>query len=88
MRLVMVTFVVGVLAGCHPDPAQQREIVSTAICDCSETLPSKVDACIAQVDPLLPPTVSEDCLNCVYENSQQCTELFAKCIDLCFPNTP
>lgn len=89
MRLVMAWFVVGVLAACNPTPEQEAHDVCQALCDCRETLPSKVNACIEQCVPQVPATLPDECVTCVYTYSQSCGELISQCInDVCQSPTP
>ena len=76
-----------VLTGCfESSPAQNARTVCTAYCDCLVT-PPMVEECI--VDDCVPdiPPVSDECLQCVYMNSQTCSTLFDDCTDLCIQNS-
>ena len=83
MRLVVVS-IVALLGACETPPAQEREAVATALCQCIHATAATVQECVMDVDPLLPPAVPDDCLTCVYTNSQMCSRLLAECVDLCF----
>lgn len=92
MRLVGcargVLVLIGLLAGCDISEQQKARDVCTAVCNCAVS-PSQVEECI--VEDCLPdlPPVSDPCLQCVYENSQMCSDLFDDCTDFCIdPGTP
>src|SRR5262245_44340748 len=77
------------LFGCTTTPEQKRRDVCTAFCDCVTGTPSALERCITDdCFPILPPAVSDPCLDCVYTNSQACSALFSTCESLCFPGTP
>jgi len=83
MRLVVVSIVVA-LAACTTPPEQERNDVATAFCQCLHSAPAAIDACVTDdVLPVLPPMIPDDCLTCVYTNSQRCSQLFSDCVDLC-----
>jgi hypothetical protein len=86
MRLVVVSFV-GLLAACSPSPEQEVHDVCTAACNCTETLPSRVDTCVAGCVADMP-SVSDECVECIYTYSQSCTDLFAQCDDPCTQPQP
>ena len=76
-----------VLVGCaDDDPLLRARTVCTAYCDCSAS-PGAVDACIDDCVPDIP-AVSDDCLQCVYANSQTCAALQSECTALCSSATP
>lgn len=74
------------LTACFFDnsPVQDAEAVATAYCNCLVS-PSMVDACIDDIIPDITP-VSDECLDCVYQNSQTCSTLINDCTDLCDDN--
>lgn len=88
MRLVLVSFVVGVLAACTQSPEQKAQDLCTAVCDCEETLPSKQTECVDKCVQTAPATISDDCINCIYTYSQSCGDLLPQCIDKCQQPTP
>ena len=90
MRLVGVSILVVLgLGGCDIPPEQERRDVCTAFCDCLGGLPSQVESCITDdCLPDVPPTISDSCRQCVYENSQMCSVLFNDCLGPCFGITP
>lgn len=84
MRFVVLVLV---LAACTVPPEQRARDVCTALCDCTEIGTPQVDACITACIPDIG-TVSDDCLTCVYSNSQMCGTLFAACTDMCTSPQP
>jgi hypothetical protein len=91
MRVVGMSFVIAVLAGaCDPSPAQQGRDVCTALCDCTSASPSRVNACIEECVMDVPATLPQACVDCVYQYSQTCGDLFEQCIesDLCDSQQP
>lgn len=80
MRLLAI---LALVAGCHMSPEQRERDVCTAYCDCVVS-PGMVETCITDdCIPALLPSVTDDCLDCVYMNSQTCSTLFNDCSDLC-----
>jgi len=73
----------GLLTGCFFDnsPVQDAEAVATAYWICIVS-PAMVDACIDDIVPDITP-VSDECLTCVFQNSQMCSTLINDCTDLC-----
>ncbi|HEX5060566.1 MAG TPA: hypothetical protein VFV99_14460 [Kofleriaceae bacterium] len=88
MRLVVVSFVGLLLAACGNSPEQDSRMVSTAFCDCLHNTPALSEACIDHDFMPIVPAPSDECLQCVYENSQACLILFDKCFDLCVQLQP
>lgn len=88
MRLVVMSFVVGVLAACTQSPEQKATDLCTAVCDCEETLPSKQTACVDTCVTNAPSTISDDCITCIYTYSQSCGDLESQCKDVCSQPTP
>lgn len=84
MRLVVLVLA---LAGCTVPPEQRARDVCTAVCNCLEIGTSQVNQCITDCIPDIG-TVSDDCLTCVYENSQTCSALFQDCEQLCSSQQP
>jgi len=83
MRLVVVSLIVLVAAGCDPSPEQAKRDVCTAVCECETNgLPSQVESCVEQCVPLVP-DISDECLTCVYTYSQSCSDLENACDDAC-----
>ena len=76
-----------VLVGCtDDDPVLRARTVCTAFCDCSESggfVDTCIDGCVMNI-----PTVSDECLQCVYANSQTCPALESDCTALCNGSTP
>jgi hypothetical protein len=85
MRLVVVSFVVLWAAACDPSPEQQARDVCTAVCDCTSASPSQVNACVDECVEEIPAALPQACVQCVYQYSQTCSDLFEECItsDLC-----
>jgi hypothetical protein len=81
--------VVGLLAGCTQTPEEKAQDVCQAYCECVDpgAPPASRDECIAQ--QCLPdvPSVTDECLDCVYAHDQTCSELFDDCTDLCLSDT-
>src|SRR5688500_15424083 len=75
------------LAGCDVPPEQRSRDVCTAYCGCIESGNSAVAECVDECIPEIP-VVSDDCLTCVYENSQMCGSLLDDCTDICDPQQP
>jgi hypothetical protein len=72
------------LAGCAGQSSEDRSrTVCTAFCECFTTA-GEVDACVDDCVPDLP-DVSDDCLQCVYANSQTCSVLENDCLPECDP---
>jgi hypothetical protein len=84
MRFVGVMFVALLMGACTVPPEQRSRDVCTAFCNCFTVGTSAVANCIEQCIPDIP-NVADDCLTCVYENSQQCSVLERDCNDLCAP---
>ena len=85
--IAVVMLALGV-AACTVPPEQRARDVCTAGCNCTETGTANVNTCIDECIPTLT-NVSDECLNCVYENSATCSKLVSDCEDLCKPaNTP
>src|SRR5262245_19879915 len=86
--IAIAMFALGV-AACTVPPEQRSRDVATAYCKCTQTGQSAVDMCIDQLVPMIP-NVSDDCLDCVYQNSATCSSLLNDCTNLCDPqqNTP
>ena len=82
MRLVVVS-IVGLLAACEAQPEQQRQEVGTAFCKCETSTPFALEQCLEEVLPFVDATPTEECMDCVYLNSQMCSTLFDDCVDLC-----
>jgi hypothetical protein len=69
------------LAGCFENsPEQDARTVATAYCQCF--FPAMVDTCVDDIVPDISP-VSDECVSCVYQNSQMCSTLDDECTDLC-----
>jgi hypothetical protein len=79
MRLVVVSIVGLLLAACEVSPEQRARDVCTAACDCVETTPSKVELCVTMCIAQAPAMIPDACLDCVYQYSQSCTNLFQQC---------
>jgi hypothetical protein len=90
-QLGMSTFAVLVVAiavaGCDIPPDQRSRDVCTVVCNCLETGTNARAECVEMCIPDIP-TVSDDCLTCVYENSASCSTLFRDCEDMCDQSTP
>lgn len=86
--IAIAVFALGV-AACTVPPEQRSRDVATAYCKCIKTGDTAVSMCIDDLIPMLP-DVSDDCLNCVYQNSATCSSLLNDCTNLCDPqqNTP
>ena len=82
MRLVVVS-IVGLLAACTPSPEQQARDLCTAVCECESASPTIVSACIEQCVPVVPTTLPDGCIDCIYQYSQSCSDLEAKCEPAC-----
>jgi len=80
MRAVAVALLL--LVGCtDDDPAQRARTVCTAFCDCSQ-IGGFVDVCIDNCTAKIA-AVTDECLQCVYANSQTCSALDSDCSSLC-----
>ena len=88
MRLVVVSFVGLLAAACDPSPEQQLRDVCTAVCDCQFTSPATINACIDDCVTDTPSAPPQACVDCVYQYSQSCGDLFSECIDACTPQQP
>lgn len=83
MRLVVVSLLLLIAAGCDESPEQASRDVCTAVCQCTTNgLPSQVDRCVTQCMPQFT-DVSDECLTCVYTYSQSCPALFTNCEEAC-----
>ena len=78
-------FALSVLVGCTQTAQEKAQDVCQAYCDCVDpgALPSVLDECVTQQCLPQLPTVSDDCLTCVFEHDQVCPELFDRCDSLC-----
>ena len=84
MRLLVMLWLCVVVAACDASPEQQRRDVSTSFCQCEGALtPVLLDQCIAEVLPFVDAAPSEECMDCVYLNSQMCSDLSDDCAQLC-----
>jgi hypothetical protein len=76
-----------VVAACEVSPEQRAHDVANAYCSCVEVTPSAIEECTDMLEPQLPP-ISDDCLQCVYQNSATCSKLLDDCDDICSQSTP
>ena len=89
MRLVVVSIVGLVLGACFDaSPEQQHADVLTAVCECVTSTPVALEQCKTRLDPFVDPTPSEECMDCVYTNSQTCSVLLDDCEDPCTVQQP
>lgn len=90
MRLVVVSFIGLLAAACDPSPEQQARDLCNAVCDCTSASPAMVAACVDECVVDIPATLPDDCVQCIYQYSQTCGDLFEQCIDsdLCDPQQP
>ena len=92
MRLLGMSTVAAIalalgLVACTVPPEQRARDVATAYCNCVEVGHSAVDKCIEMLIPQIP-DVSDECLTCVYENSNSCSNLLDDCTTFCSPQQP
>jgi hypothetical protein len=83
MAIAMLSIALGV-AACTVPPEQRSRDVATAYCRCTETGNTAVDKCVEMLIPAIP-NVSDECLDCVYQNSATCSALLNDCTNLCDP---
>jgi hypothetical protein len=76
-----------VVAACTVSPEQRAHDVATAYCNCVEIGTSAREECVEMLVPQLPP-ISDECLECVYQNSATCSRLLDDCDDICSQSTP
>jgi hypothetical protein len=88
MRLVVVSIVGLLLAACDASPEQQHADVIAAVCECATSTPFLFEQCKTEIDPFFDPTPSDECMDCVYANSQTCSTLLDDCVDLCSVQQP
>ena len=75
------------LAACTVPPEQRAHDVCEAYCSCVEVGTTSVAQCVDGCVPNVP-IVSDECLDCVYQNSGMCSSLISDCDDPCSQATP
>jgi len=88
MRLVVVSFIGLWATACDPSPEQEARDVCTAVCQCQSASPAQVDACTAECVSEVPTPLPDGCIDCIYQYSQSCADLSARCSDVCQPPQP
>jgi hypothetical protein len=87
MRLVVASMIGLLLAACESTPEQKVNDFCTVACECSTASPTQRDQCINACVGVIP-SVTDECLDCVYLHSQTCGELVARCEAICDPPQP
>ena len=87
MRLVVVS-IIGLLAACNTPPEQEARDLCTALCNCMTASPTLRDECVAECIPDVPAMLPDDCINCIYQYSQSCSDLEAHCEAACDVQQP
>ncbi|HEY5926979.1 MAG TPA: hypothetical protein VIV11_35070 [Kofleriaceae bacterium] len=83
MRLVVVSFVLG-LAACNTPPEQEARDLCTVICKCATASPTRIELCVEEcTEDIAPLSLPDACVECVYQYSQSCGDFEAHCEAAC-----